>query len=560
MSAGVTRPVRPPPYPVLHVMLCILCVEAAGTTLPIILCGWSCDQLGFGVARSLLDQSPSSVLRMDKGRNEMILNLTLEIIYLLTGENYTVVKKTSGERETPSSCVSEGLSRTQSPITVPPPHSLMHERNNDQRILELTNKIIQLLTGEVPIRCEDVTVYFSMEEWEYLEGHKDLYKDVMMENHQTLTSLDGSSNRNTPERCLHHLYSHNCTEGEDLTVIEGEINTDVRDDQQCKEEGIPTAIGTNMHSIRNTLEVHLHSSPGCEIEDNVTQDSPGENPSTPNIPQVLHSADLSSDPSSYEQCFIDKLDISTLSKAHKGEKVFLCPKCGKCFTQKSHFVIHKRIHRNEKPFPCSECGKKFKWKSELNKHKIYHGKKPFSCSECGRFFTLKPDLVKHQRTHTGEKPFTCSECGISCTLKSNLTIHQRIHTGEKPFSCSECGKCFTHKSAHDRHQRKHTGEKPFTCSRCLKCFSLKSNLITHQRIHTGEKPFTCSECGKCFSQSSSLVTHQKLHTGEKPFPCSECGKCFATKGYLVQHLRTHTRGKQNFVSQQKSKKQQQKYS
>ncbi|KAM8923991.1 gastrula zinc finger protein XlCGF66.1-like [Pelodytes ibericus] len=110
---------------------------------------------------------------MNKGQNQMcerILNLTLEILYLLTGEDYIVVKK-------PRSC------RTQSSSKEPPPHSLIHQRNNDQKILELTNKIIQLLTGEVPIRCEDVTVYFSMEEWEYLEGHKDLYKDVMTETH-----------------------------------------------------------------------------------------------------------------------------------------------------------------------------------------------------------------------------------------------------------------------------------------------------------------------------------------------------------------------------------------
>ncbi|KAM8923983.1 gastrula zinc finger protein XlCGF66.1-like [Pelodytes ibericus] len=118
-----------------------------------------------------------------------ILNLILEIMNLLTGEDYMVVKKNyeEGTRSTNPS-VSEGSCRTQISSTEPPPHFLIRERNNEQKILELTNKIIQLLTGEVPIRCEDVTVYFSMEEWEYLEGHKDLYKDVTMERRQPLRS------------------------------------------------------------------------------------------------------------------------------------------------------------------------------------------------------------------------------------------------------------------------------------------------------------------------------------------------------------------------------------
>ncbi|XP_077346160.1 uncharacterized protein LOC143989763 [Lithobates pipiens] len=137
-------------------------------------------------------------MRMEEDRSHMtekILNLTLEIIYLLTGERFPLVK--SGDHMA---------------ITVPPCDSLKPERHNMEKILEVTKKMMELLTGEVPIRCQDVTVYFSMEEWEYLEGHKDLYKDVMMDNQPPLTSPDGSSNGNPPERCPRPLYSRDSTQ------------------------------------------------------------------------------------------------------------------------------------------------------------------------------------------------------------------------------------------------------------------------------------------------------------------------------------------------------------
>ncbi|XP_072279386.1 uncharacterized protein [Pyxicephalus adspersus] len=130
-----------------------------------------------------------------------ILKITLEIIYLLTGEDYTIVKKVSGTSGIPNH--SQRPSR--SPIMESTSSSSTPQQHNDKRILQLIYKMMELLTGEVPIRCQDVTVYFSMEEWEYLEGHKDLYKDVMMEDHQT--SPDGSSNGNPPERCPRPLYS-----------------------------------------------------------------------------------------------------------------------------------------------------------------------------------------------------------------------------------------------------------------------------------------------------------------------------------------------------------------
>ncbi|KAM4029845.1 uncharacterized protein ACNLHF_022284 [Anomaloglossus baeobatrachus] len=203
---------------------------------------------------------------MDMDRDKMaerILHLTLEILFRLTGEDYTVVKKTSSER-----ClahVSEGWGRPLSPITGPPPHPPIHEDINDQKILELTYKMIELLTGEVPIRCQDVTVYFSMEEWEYLEGHKDLYKDVMMEVPQPLISPVLSSKRTTPERCPRPLLPQDCKQedpgvpqdhqGEDLPHI-NTTETYVRGDERSKEE-IPTDNRPGTHSLKPGDRVYL---------------------------------------------------------------------------------------------------------------------------------------------------------------------------------------------------------------------------------------------------------------------------------------------------------------
>ncbi|XP_066461237.1 oocyte zinc finger protein XlCOF22-like [Eleutherodactylus coqui] len=484
---------------------------------------------------------------MEKDRNktaESVLNLTLEVLFQLTGEDYTVVKKSSSDGCRAPVC--DGWGRPLSPITGPPPHLLKDEDINVQNILELANKMIELLTGEVPIRCQDVAVYFSMEEWEYLEGHKDLYKEAMMKTHQPLPSPVPSSKRRTPERCPHPLLPQDYQlvhQDEDLTNI-NTTDTNVRGDQPCEEE-IPT--GNRPDDGISISEGQLISA-DCKAEDcGITQYTDEEPAIIPDVPSALHSKDPSSDPliqvlsSDLSQTDKENHSMGKHQRAHTGKKPNSCLECGKYFTRKASLVSHKRIHTGEKPFSCLECGKSFNQKPNLVKHqRIHTGEKPFSCSECGKCFTMKSNLLSHKRTHAGEEPFSCSECGKCFINKSRLVTHQRIHTGEKPFSCSECGQSFINKSHLVRHQRIHTGEKPFSCSECGKCFPRKSILLTHQKIHTGEKPFSCSECGKCFIDQSHLVTHQKIHTGEKPFSCSECGKCFSRKSLLVTHQRIHT--------------------
>ncbi|XP_077341424.1 uncharacterized protein LOC143986892 [Lithobates pipiens] len=449
-----------------------------------------------------------------------------------------------------------------------------------------------------------------MEESKFLKEHKDLYQDTMVES---------SSYRNPPERCPHPLYSWDSTQ-EDHTIphcyksgdpmdIEFEVKSEeeeryVRDDQQSMEEdGItgtfieedtPTEISTvDGREMRKTSEDCLTLSPDCKVEDeDITQYSPGENPTTSNVHPAPHSVDGPSYSSYPEEpqtvrdgavlptekrfsctecgkrfrykshlnvhkrshtgekpyscpecgkCFSDGSGLSKHQRSHTGEKPHSCPECGKCFSEKFSLSTHKRSHTGEKSYSCPECGKCFSRKSSLYTHQRSHtGEKPYSCPECGKCFSLKSTLYQHQRSHTGEKPYFCLECGKCFSLKSSLYTHQRSHTGEKSYSCPECGKCFSLKSNLYNHQRSHTGEKSYSCPECGKCFSVKFNLYQHQRSHTGEKPYSCPECGKCFSLKSNLYTHQRSHTGEKPYTCPECGKCFSVKSNLYTHLRSHT--------------------
>ncbi|XP_073398216.1 oocyte zinc finger protein XlCOF7.1-like [Dendrobates tinctorius] len=309
--------------------------------------------------------------------------------------DYTVVKKTSSERSQDPG--SEGWGRPLSPITRPTPHCLIHEDINDQKILELIYEMTELLTGEVPIRCQDVAVYFSMEEWEYLEGHKDLYKDIMMEVPQPLTSPDVSSKRTTPERCPHPLLPQDCKQedpnvpqdhqGEDLTHI-NTTETYVRGDERCKEE-IPTDSRPADDCTRRS-EGQLTSSVFKPKDFEIPQDTTEVNAITSYISSSLHSKDQSSD--SFKQVLSsDSLPITEENQSRKiSIKKLTGPKA-------------------KKPFSRSEYGNSFPLEKSFLK--IHTAENRFSCSERGKCFNQKTQLDGHQRTHTEEKPFSCSECG-----------------------------------------------------------------------------------------------------------------------------------------------------
>ncbi|XP_071986437.1 uncharacterized protein [Engystomops pustulosus] len=459
---------------------------------------------------------------------ERLLDLTMEIISLLTGEDCVIVQK--ADRGGKPGC--GGWSKTLKHITVRLPHLQRHQRNNDEKILALTYKIIHLLTGE---------------EWNYLKEHQ----DDLNANHKSMNSQGSSRRGDSPDRSPSPLYSQSYKEEsnekplddqeEGLLDVKVEVIDDeyMRSDQTHTDEDGPPGYAHSSRDIPEDFSV-------CKREENELQQvSIGEDaiiPHNPYFSPPLHKCEqrLSSTGTSSSVGRGKTKPLSIHQRVLNGEKPFSCSYCGKCFSYKSDLIRHERIHTGEKPFTCSECGRSFTYKSVLIQHqRIHNGEKPFSCLDCGKSFAQRSVLFKHQRIHTGEKPYACPECGKCFNQKSSLGEHLLIHSSDKPYTCSDCGKSFTQKSHLAQHQKIHTGEKPFLCPECGKCFRFQSDLIRHKKIHTGEKPYPCLECGRSFTYKSVLIQHQRIHNGERPFPCSDCGKCFTQKSILDKHRKVH---------------------
>ncbi|XP_040177549.1 oocyte zinc finger protein XlCOF22-like isoform X3 [Rana temporaria] len=380
----------------------------------------------------------------------------------------------------------------------------------------------------------------------------------MMEKRPPLTSPDGSSNRNSPERCPRPLYSRDstqehqeipqddqnaslrvkvkeeteesCVRGDDLckegktpeiSTDPGEIWEDIKAEEEekeglerIKEEEIPPEISTETYRRHEDLygDFMMVSQPTLKLPDGFSNRNPPER-----RPHPLYSRDSTQEHQEIPQ--EDQSEVLRVKVEVKDEIYTMGD--DPCKEEEIPPEISTDFRDTRRDIKAEE-------EEEGGHVRIKEEEIPtvFSTNGQNRNYNI---VVISTFGKTEDEDITSNS-------SEENPITQRLHP--TPHGADLSPGSFTHGECFPDHcdpVTYHTEGEIFSSSQSGKCFNEKAHLPSNEGSDTVEEPYSCSECGKCFSRLSILKKHERTHIGEKPFSCPECGKCFTAMSGLKTH-------------------------
>lgn len=403
----------------------------------------------------------------------------------------------------------------------------------------------------------EASAYFSEEEWKLLhDWQKGLYRNVMKEIHQALTSLgpliattvftllskekedlismgnQDSERRGSTNVCR----SNGIANPEDLFRINGEENeylktppdTDLSDENICLDTGI---------SILSTDICLKKEEPLSFLMDRLSEEV-GESSAHHKLGDEVISFRIKEEDDSFS------MDCRATNR--RGP---CSPKDGR--SPSRQWKVDRAIQSAENMptdstavgavqgnvlhgFEMETNSRSRLWAENSQEDR---GEETISCEQ-GFINKMHSDLHDGNQEAEGQNTDSCRVNASEATLNMYSQITPQ---NWREFISTESEQNPVYNDGFLNNQKPSSVDRPYQCTECYKSFTRKQHFIVHLRTHTGERPYQCTECGKSFSQVHNLARHQKVHVGEKPHQCSQCGKSFSRKYNLIGHQRLHVR-------------------